>query len=699
MQEKITAQLLETLQKKFGFQTFRPGQLEAIITLMMDGRLLCIQPTGHGKSLLYQLPAILLDGLTLVISPLLALMRDQLQQLETRFGIAAASINTDQTDEENAAARRAAQTGAIRILFIAPEQLDHIDRFNFLLRLPIQLLVVDEAHCISTWGHDFRPSYRQIIQLVHALTSNNPTVKLLALTATANTKTEQDIKQQLTIDAQKIVVHRESMDRPNIRLTVLHTSGMAKKLITLENILKKLDGSGLIYCATRENTELVAQYLSERSLKTTAYHAGFDTQKKCKIQHDFIHDKCARIVATNALGMGIDKPNLRYIIHFDFPGSITAYYQEVGRCGRDGLPADGIMLYDSSDSKIQKHFIDSAQPDPIDFQRVLNVIKSADSPPNLALLKREIGLHPTRLTVVVAELIEQQFIRKISQAGLQVYQPTQQSAALDLGRYATQLTIRNVELAAIQYYAEQSHKCLMCVLREALGDIDTNSCKQCGVCTQKTFGPTINEDITDTLSWLNKRALPITLNKKIKATLPGAAVLDGRLRSHEFIHFMRGRGNSGGNSDSTELGISAELLELIRLCVQDLTKEHSLTCIVPLPSKTWKARDTVAELLAKDFNIPVFLDVLYWQTQPAARQGELLNNDQRQHNVAHGMRVKNGIKKMPPGAILLLDDYTGSGATLNEAARALRQSFSMQYKIVPFTIAMVKWHLGQRGMV
>lgn len=199
MDQSLNKKIYAILQQQFGFTDFRPGQLEAITALMTHGRLLCIQPTGHGKSLLYQLPAVLLDGLTLVISPLLALMRDQVTQLEQRFHIPAASINTDQTEAENHHIRKAVLDGRIRILFVAPEQLDNLARFEFLLSLPINLLVIDEAHCISAWGHDFRPSYRQIIQLANALADKNPSVKMLGLTATANEKTESDIKAQFTV--------------------------------------------------------------------------------------------------------------------------------------------------------------------------------------------------------------------------------------------------------------------------------------------------------------------------------------------------------------------------------------------------------------------------------------------------------------------------------------------------------------------
>lgn len=695
MQEEITKKLLDVLNTTFQLDEFRPGQLDALLLLMQQGRLLCIQPTGYGKSLLYQIPSVILGGITLVISPLLALMRDQLLQLKNRFGIAAASINTDQSEQENSAAKRAAQAGTIRILFIAPEQLDHVDRFRFLLELPISLLVVDEAHCISTWGHDFRPSYRQIISLARDLVNKNPGTKLLGLTATANEKTEADIKQQLTVDRQKVVVHRENMDRPNIRLTVIQTVGIATKFSILNQLMRNLQGSGLIYCATRENTELVAEYLNNQGIQIIAYHAGIETQLKRCIQNDFIKDKYPVIVATNALGMGIDKPNLRFVIHFDFPGSTTAYYQEVGRAGRDGNPAEGILLYDPGDSKIQKYFIEAAQPTAIDFKKVIHTITAAPIPPNLSTLKRETGLHPTKLTVVTAELVEQEFVKKISVRGTQTYQMTDKSGTPDLTRYQNQYQVRTIELETMQAYAEQTKKCLMMTLRSALGDKKAKACGSCSNCKKIPFKLIENKDMIITVSsWLNRRSVPITLNKKIKRTAAGIAVLDGKLRSIDFIQFMRER----ADAKAPQLGISDNLQQLIKDCLNDLASCHKLVCIVPIPSRTWMVRDQVINFLAKLLKIPVRHDLLFWQATPSSRQGELLNNDQRQHNVALRMVTRHD-QKVPKGTILLFDDYIGSGATMNEAARSLREHGRIENVIVPFTLAAVKWRLGKKGML
>lgn len=686
--------LTGVLREKFGFATFRPGQLEAISDLFACGRLLCIQPTGHGKSLLYQLPTLLLSGVTLVISPLLALMRDQLLHLNTRFHIPAASINSDQTLEENTASMNAAVAGDIQILFISPEQMDDADRFRAIANLPISLLVIDEAHCISTWGHDFRPSYRQIIHLVGLLEEKNHDIKILALTATADEKTAMDIKQQLSFHAQVVRVHRASMARSNIQLCVIPVTGTAHKLNVLIELLPQLEGCGLIYCATRENTELVAEFLSTRSFNAIAYHAGLNPEEKPQIQNNFLENNYAVVAATNALGMGIDKANLRFIIHYDMPGSITAYYQEIGRCGRDGLPAQGILLFDHADKRIQQHFIDSAQPMLADFQLVLNVINNAEESLGLMDVKRLTGLHPTRVTVVIAELLEQNYLCKAKVNGKQVYRTVANDKEPDLSRYANQYQMRTSELKFMLNYGEEKKHCLMQLLRQHLGDVDPECCNNCSVCKQLPLQAINgNSQITTISQWLNKKTVTIDA-AKTNAVLSGIAVLNGTLRSKYFIEFMRGR----AESNAEQLNFSDELFDLVKKQLEQLKQECPFSCIMVIPSRTWGARDAIAGLLAKELAVPVFLDMLQWREFPVARQGELLNNDQRRYNVEHKMSIAT-TNKIPQGTILLFDDYIGSGATIKEAARALRKEGYVQNKILPFMIAAVKWRLGRRGMV
>ncbi|NCG22080.1 MAG: RecQ family ATP-dependent DNA helicase, partial [Rhodobacterales bacterium] len=375
----------EIVRERFGFSGFRPGQREAVTALLSGQDLLCIQPTGHGKSLIYQVSALALGGITIVISPLLALMRDQMSHLSERFQIAAGTINSDQEADENQRTIAQASAGEISILFLAPEQLDRVDRLRWLHTLDVRLLVIDEAHCISTWGHDFRPSYREIGRFAHSLRERRQ-VRVLALTATADQRTAEDIGRQL----QPIEIHRRSMDRPNISLHLRPASSFADKLELLDAFLQQQDGCSLLYCATRENTDVVAEYLQQQGHAVAGYHAGLAPEKKKQLQADFVAGKFSAISATNALGMGIDKSDLRAVVHVDVPGSITAYYQEVGRAGRDGEPAVGLLIYDPDDRRIQDYFIHSAQPQVADFEAVLAAVQAA--PLGLTHIKRNTGL-------------------------------------------------------------------------------------------------------------------------------------------------------------------------------------------------------------------------------------------------------------------------------------------------------------------
>ncbi len=667
------------LRERFGFDSFRPGQLLALEKLFESSRLLCIQPTGHGKSLLYQLPACILPGIVLVISPLLALMRDQVDQLSKRFGISAGSINSDQSEEENTIVRTAAMAGELRLLFLSPEQLDQLDRFEFLLTLPLSLIVIDEAHCVSTWGHDFRPAYRQILQLVKAAEQKMPDLKILGLTATAADPVEKDILKQLFSPERPGSVLRESMDRPNLSLSVISARGSASKLLLAEQIVNGCDGVGLIYCATRENTETVARYLQKKGINAIAYHAGLDSEEKKRIQQAFIADDFTVIAATNALGMGIDKPNIRYVLHFDIPGSITAYYQEVGRAGRDGLSARGILLYDIQDRHVQEYFIHSAVPDAEDFDKVLEM---GDSP-TLAVIKQTTGLHPTRVNVVVAELVEQGFFAKERLKGKQVYRKTEKEGKPDLSSYDAQRKVKLRELNHMLQYAKEPHACRMSFLRKALGDDTAPACGHCDLCRPSNAPQLIQSEIDSTDRWLLENPIPIPAARMVGLS-EGISLLDSKQRSPLFVRFMKTRQEA--------LGADPELLEILRPHL----KKGFFKAIVPLPSTTWKGRDALAKAIGDFLEVPVLTDLLAWKEPHEQRQGTLLNNDQRKLNVHKKMEAAH---TPPEGPILLLDDYTGSGATLKEAARALRTAGGKELILIPLAIATVKWRLGHIGFI
>ncbi len=686
--------LQKILHQQFGFQNFKRGQFEAIQILLQQGRLLCVQPTGHGKSLLYQLPSTLLPGITIVISPLLALMRDQVDHLNRRFRIPAASLNSDQTEAENFEIRRRLLAREIKILFVSPEQLSHIDRLPFFLNLPIDLIVVDEAHCISMWGHDFRPDYRQILEFILQIQRKNDCLRVLGLTATADQRTGADICQQLSKKDRPMIIHRESMDRPNIALSVIKIKNRTEKLAQCEKILtrlfselnSKIPKTGLIYCATRENTEFVADYLKTAGLKAEYYHAGLPSDIKKQLQNNFISEKYPILVATNALGMGIDKQNLRFIIHYDMPGSMTSYYQEVGRCGRDGKLAFGILLYDPTDQKIQKNFIYSAFPCLDDFKNILDVLKERSL--NLMAIKTLTGLHPTRISVILSELIEQKYLKKSSMNGTQVYQKTLKLGEPELSRYELQFKRKTDELLKMLNYGNQSTLCRMLFLRQALGDevaVD-EKCGHCDVCKKRMEEPLDNHKLDQITLWQNTRSKRIAETKKYHIS-SGFSLLERG--SPLFIEFMKNR--------AIHETLSDQMINRFDEKIRNFCKNNQVIAVFVIPSRTWVARQSFSTELARRLKIPFLLESLYWSTLPNNRQGELLNNDQRRHNVHHKMSCQ----KTPiptSGSILLLDDYIGSGATLQEAARAIRQVHSTQ-KIIPITITSVKWKLGQCGMI
>lgn len=335
-----TALARQVLQETFGYQQFRPGQ-ETIIETVLEGRdCLVVMPTGGGKSLCYQIPALVFGGLTVVVSPLISLMKDQVDQLLAN-GVAAASLNSTQNREQQQEVMAGCRTGQIRLLYIAPERLMMDNFIDQISHWHLSMVAVDEAHCISQWGHDFRPEYAALGQLRQRL----PSVPFIALTATADDTTRLDIVRLLGL--QDPLIQISSFDRPNIRYMLMEKF---KPLDQLMRYVQEQRGkSGIIYCNSRAKVEDTAARLQAKGISAGAYHAGLEHTVRAEVQEKFQRDDLQIVVATVAFGMGINKPNVRFVAHFDIPRNIESYYQETGRAGRDGLPAEAMLFYDPAD--------------------------------------------------------------------------------------------------------------------------------------------------------------------------------------------------------------------------------------------------------------------------------------------------------------------------------------------------------------
>lgn len=440
------------LKRIFGLDHFYDEQWRSIERILRGERILMIERTGFGKSLCYQFPATQFDGITVVFSPLIALMRDQVRSLCER-GIPAAYINSEQSYEENQNSIQRALNGEIKILYIAPERQDNEEWVEATRQLKLSMVVVDEAHTISTWGHDFRPSFRRIINLVQLLPQSLP---VLATTATATKKVQYDIEQQI---GGRLTTIRGNLIRPNFQLQVVKVQSEDEKIIWLAENLNSINGTGLIYTGTRIDTEVYANWLRFVGINATDYNAGFDADTRKSIEQGLMQNKWKCIVSTNALGMGIDKSDIRFVIHTQMPASPIHYYQEIGRAGRDGKPTRIILFYNekkengndvATDSLLPLSFVEGSRPTTKKYQKVISLLQ--EEPLSEREVLKKANLKTNQLRVIKADLIDQGIIKEVLYGKIKKYEYQYNAPALNTDSFEALREAKLKDLHAMEEY-------------------------------------------------------------------------------------------------------------------------------------------------------------------------------------------------------------------------------------------------------
>lgn len=664
----------KNLKRIFGIDRFYDEQWDAIRRILSGERILMIQRTGFGKSLCYQYPATQFSGLTVIFSPLIALMRDQVKSLNSK-GISARYINSEQSPEENSATIQAALNGEIKILYIAPERQENQEWIEATRRMNLSMVVIDEAHTISVWGHDFRPAFRRIINLVKLLPQDLP---VLATTATATKRVQNDIEKQI---GGQLTTIRGSLVRSNFNLYVIRVQSEDEKLVWLAQHLNDIDGTGLVYTGTRVDTELYAKWLAQNGVNAVNYNAGLDAETRKDIENGLMANRYKCVVSTNALGMGIDKADIRFIIHTQIPASPIHYYQEIGRAGRDGKPTTIILFFNEHiedngtavDYRLPKAFIDGARPSKDKYIKAINALK--EEPLTISGLMKATNLKQTPARVIKADLIEQGIVREVVNGKSKTLEYQYGAPELDTQAFEDlrQAKLKDLDSMLGYVYTDKPRMQYLC---DFLDDDVPTVFPNCDNTTLAKQTVQMTDEWVGRIAEFHENYFPI-----LEAGARSGNMIDGVAASYYGVSNV---GNAIHRSKYENGGDFPDFL--LRLTLKAFWKKLSdisfdLVIYVP-PTHSGDLVKNFAEKFAASIKVPLSSGLV--KLRETNEQKIYQNSYLKQENIKDAFTYDHP-DDIDGKKILLLDDIYDSGATMKEIGRLLT-SMGAEL-IVPIAIA------------